>query len=966
MILSNKHDIEQGTSYSFILAKRDNISLADLEEIANSLLAPFGYLPDNTSLPLDLSMLRDVSVNLNDRRQSIAKIANKLYNKNHLNCEEISIVDYGCGQGLASLCFLDWLFENNLIDNIKQVKLVDKDKVALSRALLHFATIFPNIDVVAINQDFLSNDFAVECNSVLTINLFSHVLGCEFKLIGQIKKLILRGHNLLMHNIILDEISSKSYPEKLKSYYWNYTKNKVIDFTGCEILFEEQFTTQKRFTHTDKIKLFKYAVLSRTNFSLLSIPKVENNFTQLCPGEPNKKLYNVPQRMLWFERPLENTEYCEALDNYNKISFDEKFVSPLFVDTWKKEADEMNPKTIKACAEKFHQGHICHALDCDLPCGHEIVALYERAAADGITEAYNNLAILQFQKRLDDETAEQKAIELCKLAAEGGSDCAMINLASSYMDNDDIESAMKYYKLAADKGNGVALLNLAIISHFGLYGNIVDLAEAEKLYRQCITEFNKDEEHDWRNDSIINICCLNLMLLLEEKDEHYLKILDVYYSVKKPFDTLKYCKEVLQIIYTNRFSKDILDILELDDPDEKEKPYKKFNRAIFLYYGLNLKSFDVKFDQDKDKALDIMKQLAEDDTINWEDKPAFVYGLYANWAHSNKEKLGEVYELYWRVSAQANSNRACAYLTNIANFCSITDEEKKSIWKRFAFANGCTHCHECENYSSKKICPKAQFNWASKYETQKDVSTSLIQQSAAQQYAKALLYLGFGQAIKEHMPSFKEDTVFNIVSRFFTTEPPKEYRVLFPILAKDDYYTYLQSAADVDEHYSRSIIPFVAEKRADTYNFVFWASVFCSKSNNEDLKLKIVKFLKTKCSKSIDAYFMPSTICEIQMLEMCEAIGKNTKDTSFICKLANFFLQGKNLYKAQSYFNLAKEKGCNDVDDILNTINTEIKRIEEENSRHYYDDYDPYENYSWEDSMMDALDGEPDAYWNID
>lgn len=31
-----------------------------------------------------------------------------------------------------------------------------------------------------------------------------------------------------------------------------------------------------------------------------------------------------------------------------------------------------------------------------------------------------------------------------------------------------------------------------------------------------------------------------------------------------------------------------------------------------------------------------------------------------------------------------------------------------------------------------------------------------------------------------------------------------------------------------------------------------------------------------------------------------------------------------------------------------------------------YDGYDPYENYSWEDSMMDALDGEPDAYWNID
>lgn len=31
----------------------------------------------------------------------------------------------------------------------------------------------------------------------------------------------------------------------------------------------------------------------------------------------------------------------------------------------------------------------------------------------------------------------------------------------------------------------------------------------------------------------------------------------------------------------------------------------------------------------------------------------------------------------------------------------------------------------------------------------------------------------------------------------------------------------------------------------------------------------------------------------------------------------------------------------------------------------YYDNYDD-ESYSWEDSLMDALDGEIDAYWNID
>ena len=71
---------------------------------------------------------------------------------------------------------------------------------------------------------------------------------------------------------------------------------------------------------------------------------------------------------------------------------------------------------------------------------------------------------------------------------------------------------------------------------------------------------------------------------------------------------------------------------------------------------------------------------------------------------------------------------------------------------------------------------------------------------------------------------------------------------------------------------------------------------------------------------------------------------------------------------AQKYYNLAKEKGCEDIEDILNDINSRIDNLEEARRSTYDDDgyYDPYENYSWEDSLMDALDGEMDAYWNID
>jgi len=55
------------------------------------------------------------------------------------------------------------------------------------------------------------------------------------------------------------------------------------------------------------------------------------------------------------------------------------------------------------------------------------------------------------------------------------------------------------------------------------------------------------------------------------------------------------------------------------------------------------------------------------------------------------------------------------------------------------------------------------------------------------------------------------------------------------------------------------------------------------------------------------------------------------------------------------------------LDEKLQNINTTIEEIEEaerrERWRNSYYEEDPY---TWEDSMMDALDGEPDAYWNID
>ena len=127
----------------------------------------------------------------------------------------------------------------------------------------------------------------------------------------------------------------------------------------------------------------------------------------------------------------------------------------------------------------------------------------------------------------------------------------------------------------------------------------------------------------------------------------------------------------------------------------------------------------------------------------------------------------------------------------------------------------------------------------------------------------------------------------------------------------------------------------------------------------------MLEFFESKANKTLNNYFEPKTVCEKQLLSVAREMAENTDDISFICLFANFFLMGDSLYEAQKYFNLAKEKGCTEIDETLSEINTRIDELEA--ARYNPDDYyDPYENYSWEDSLMDALDGEMDAYWNID
>lgn len=90
------------------------------------------------------------------------------------NGKNITIIDWGCNQGIASMLVIDYIKEKQLNINVDIVVLIDDEEKALSRAMIHLKTLKKdNLDLIIINS---KNDKSIkQLNKIknqITLNLF--------------------------------------------------------------------------------------------------------------------------------------------------------------------------------------------------------------------------------------------------------------------------------------------------------------------------------------------------------------------------------------------------------------------------------------------------------------------------------------------------------------------------------------------------------------------------------------------------------------------------------------------------------------------------------------------------------------------------------------------------------------------------------------------------------------------------
>ena len=94
--------------------------------------------------------------------------------------EEVEIYDWGCGQGTATICLLDYLAEKHIAPNIKEVYLIEPSEAAVKRASEVILCYDSSYKVTPIIHDFDSlttEDFQI--NNTRKIHLFSNILDVE-------------------------------------------------------------------------------------------------------------------------------------------------------------------------------------------------------------------------------------------------------------------------------------------------------------------------------------------------------------------------------------------------------------------------------------------------------------------------------------------------------------------------------------------------------------------------------------------------------------------------------------------------------------------------------------------------------------------------------------------------------------------------------------------------------------------
>ena len=148
-----------------------------------------------------------------------------------LKYSEVEIIDYGCGQGLATICYHDYIIEHDLEQHVKKIVLIEPSELAISRAELLCSKFYPEAVIVVINKSFndLTNEDLLISDNIPTIHLLSNILDVESYDLSHLYRIVKKQSVGKNEYVIVSPMQSLQRIKRLKAFASNIDKNVYFE-----------------------------------------------------------------------------------------------------------------------------------------------------------------------------------------------------------------------------------------------------------------------------------------------------------------------------------------------------------------------------------------------------------------------------------------------------------------------------------------------------------------------------------------------------------------------------------------------------------------------------------------------------------------------------------------------------------------------------------------------------------------
>lgn len=230
--------IEDKTQYSYLLSKNDANFVA-IRNINNNLYQPV------KSDTIFHSLQRGVKI-LEDENQLFAYMYS--YGKMHYSKlvsaikflapsffqKTIRIIDWGCGQGMATMVYLDYLKENNLVQDIRHITLIEPSEIALKRATLHANKFTGGNNILTINKVLDSLTLKYLKNNIPTtkLHLFSNILDIDLFSMSNLLDLISKVYTGENYFVCVSPYVNDVKTSRIDSFVHYFSKFKEFELLG--------------------------------------------------------------------------------------------------------------------------------------------------------------------------------------------------------------------------------------------------------------------------------------------------------------------------------------------------------------------------------------------------------------------------------------------------------------------------------------------------------------------------------------------------------------------------------------------------------------------------------------------------------------------------------------------------------------------------------------------------------------